>query len=241
MPALTASRRTPGGAAASNSGRISRAGIPVTPGADPAGRRCGQWRAAAVERIRALRPRRVLEIGVGSGLLLSDSRRSARSIGVRISPRRRSRRCKTTWPSSASGRGGCGCGCSRPTWPTGCRRAISTRWCSTRWCSISRTRGICSTCWAAAMGLLAPGGAVFSGDVRQLSLLREFTTGVVVRRADPADTAAVLRERVRREMLGRAGAAAGAGVLRRAAAACCPRSPRWRSQLKAHGCGQRAQ
>ncbi|WP_156107619.1 methyltransferase domain-containing protein, partial [Streptomyces violaceusniger] len=30
-----------------------------------------EWRDATVERIRALRPRRVLEIGVGSGLLLA--------------------------------------------------------------------------------------------------------------------------------------------------------------------------
>ena len=30
-----------------------------------------EWRAAAVDRIMALQPRRVLEIGVGSGLLLA--------------------------------------------------------------------------------------------------------------------------------------------------------------------------
>ena len=55
---------------------------------------------------------------------------------------------------------------------------------------------------AVAMRLLAPGGALFIGDVRNLSLLRAFTTGVVC--ADTTggeDTAAVMRERVRREML----------------------------------------
>src|SRR5258708_35355028 len=31
-----------------------------------------EWRSAAVDRILALRPRRVLEIGVGSGLVLSQ-------------------------------------------------------------------------------------------------------------------------------------------------------------------------
>jgi ubiquinone/menaquinone biosynthesis C-methylase UbiE len=31
-----------------------------------------EWRAAAVNRIMALQPRRVLEIGVGSGLLLAQ-------------------------------------------------------------------------------------------------------------------------------------------------------------------------
>ena len=55
---------------------------------------------------------------------------------------------------------------------------------------------------AVAMRLLAPGGALFIGDVRNLSLLAAFTTGVLC--ADTtggADTAAVVRERVRREML----------------------------------------
>ena len=55
---------------------------------------------------------------------------------------------------------------------------------------------------AATMRLLAPGGAVVIGDVRNLSLLRAFTTGMVC--ADTTsdeDTAAVVRERVRREML----------------------------------------
>ena len=53
-----------------------------------------------------------------------------------------------------------------------------------------------------AMRLLAPGGALFIGDVRNLSLLRAFTTGMLC--ADTTggeDTAAVMRERVRREML----------------------------------------
>ena len=55
---------------------------------------------------------------------------------------------------------------------------------------------------AVAMRLLAPGGALFIGDVRNLSLLQAFTTGMLC--ADTTageDTAAVVRERVRREML----------------------------------------
>src|SRR5262249_51655920 len=55
---------------------------------------------------------------------------------------------------------------------------------------------------AAALRLLAPGGALFVGDVRNLSLLRAFTTGTLC--ADTIggeDTAASMRERVRREML----------------------------------------
>nr|MDT0524280.1 non-ribosomal peptide synthetase [Streptomyces sp. DSM 41633] len=58
---------------------------------------------------------------------------------------------------------------------------------------------------AVAMRSLAPGGALFLGDVRNLSLLRAFTTGVVCAGGqdgrDGEDTAAAVGERVRREML----------------------------------------
>ena len=54
---------------------------------------------------------------------------------------------------------------------------------------------------AVAMRLLAPGGALFIGDVRNLSLLRAFTTGVVCADTGGEDAAAVMGERVRREML----------------------------------------
>lgn len=54
---------------------------------------------------------------------------------------------------------------------------------------------------AAAMRLLAPGGALFIGDVRNLSLLRAFTTGVVSTDTADDDATAAVRERVRREML----------------------------------------
>src|SRR5262249_60024448 len=59
---------------------------------------------------------------------------------------------------------------------------------------------------AAAMRLLAPGGALFIGDVRNLSLLRAFTTRVLCAdTTDGEDTAAVAGEPVRREMLARPG------------------------------------
>ncbi|WP_338138587.1 class I SAM-dependent methyltransferase, partial [Mycobacterium marinum] len=55
---------------------------------------------------------------------------------------------------------------------------------------------------AVVMRLLAPGGALFIGDVRNLGLLRAFTTKVLCTdTAGANDAAAVMRERVRREML----------------------------------------
>ncbi len=160
-----------------------------------------EWRAAAVDRIRGLGAGRVLEIGVGSGLLLAQ-----------LAPV-----CVEYW----------GTDFSAPTIQT-LQAAVASR----SWGDRVRLRvqpadvaeglpqghfdvvvlnsvvqyfpsaGYLLDVLAVAMRLLAPGGALFIGDVRNLSLLRAFTTGVVC--ADTTggeDTAAVVRERVRREML----------------------------------------
>ena len=160
-----------------------------------------EWRAAAVDRIRGLGPRRVLEIGVGSGLLLAQ-----------LAPD-----CVEYW----------GTDFSAPTIQT-LQAAVAAQ----SWGDRVRLRvqpadvadglpqghfdvvvlnsviqyfpsaGYLLDVLAVAMRLLAPGGALFIGDVRNLSLLRAFTTGVLC--ADTTggeDTAAVMRERVRREML----------------------------------------
>ena len=160
-----------------------------------------EWRAAAVDRIMALQPQRVLEIGVGSGLLLAQ-----------VAPD-----CVEYW----------GTDFSAPTIQT-LQAAVAGQ----PWGDRVRLRvqpadaaeglpqghfdvvvlnsvvqyfpsaGYLLDVLAVAMRLLAPGGALFIGDVRNLSLLRAFTTGVLC--ADTTageDTAAVMGERVRREML----------------------------------------
>ena len=160
-----------------------------------------EWRAAAVDRIMALQPRRVLEIGVGSGLLLAQ-----------LAPV-----CVEYWGTDFSA-------------PTIQRLQAATA--AQLWGDRVRLRvqpadvaeglpqghfdvvvlnsvvqyfpsaGYLLDVLAAAMRLLAAGGALFIGDVRNLSLLRAFTAGVLC--ADITggqDTAAVMRERVRREML----------------------------------------
>ena len=160
-----------------------------------------EWQAAAVNRIVALQPRRVLEIGVGSGLLLAH-----------VAPD-----CVEYW----------GTDFSAPTIQT-LQAAVAGQ----SWGDRVRLRvqpadvaeglpaghfdvvvlnsviqyfpsaGYLLEVLAVAMRLLAPGGALVIGDVRNLSLLRAFTTGMLC--ADSTggeDTAAVMRERVRREML----------------------------------------
>ena len=89
-----------------------------------------EWRAAAVHRIRELRPARVLEIGVGSGLLLASwlpgcaeywgtdfSAPTIEALGA-------------GWRHSP-GVSRCGCGYSRRTSRMGCPKGISMSWCST--------------------------------------------------------------------------------------------------------------
>ena len=195
------------------SGLMSEAGAPAVLGEDFGGWNSSytgepiplgqvrEWRAAAVDRIMALRPRRVLEIGVGSGLLLAH-----------VAPD-----CAEYW----------GTDFSAPTIQT-LQAAVASQ----SWGDRVRLRvqpahvadglpqghfdvvvfnsvihhfpsaGYLLDVLAVAMRLLAPGGALFIGDVRNLSLLRAFTTGMLC--ADTAggeDTAAVMRERVRREIL----------------------------------------
>ncbi len=160
-----------------------------------------EWRAAAVDRIRDLGPRRVLEIGVGSGLLLTQ-----------LAPD-----CVEYW----------GTDFAAPT-----IESLQAAVASQSWANRVRLRvqpadaadglppghfdvvvlnsvvqyfpsaGYLLDVLAAAMRLLAPGGALFIGDVRNLSLLRAFTTGMLC--ADTTcgqDPAAAVRERLRRELL----------------------------------------
>ncbi|OBJ70863.1 hypothetical protein A5643_09135 [Mycobacterium sp. 1274756.6] len=160
-----------------------------------------QWQSAAVERIRGLGSGRVLEIGVGSGLLLA-----------KLAPE-----CDEYWGTDFS---------------AATIKKLQTAVSAQPWASRVRLRvqpadvinglptgyfdvvvlnsviqyfpsgGYLLDVLAATMKLLAPGGAVFIGDVRNLALLQPFTTAVVC--ADPAaglETVAVASERVRREML----------------------------------------
>ncbi|MBD0671976.1 non-ribosomal peptide synthase/polyketide synthase, partial [Streptomyces sp. CBMA156] len=152
------------------------------------------WRDATVARILALRPRRVLEIGVGTGLLLS-----------RIAPQ-----CETYWATdfSATAIDALAAQVAR-------RPGLADR-------VVLRTRPAHDTEGLPAgtfdtivvnsvvqyfpsadyladvverlLGLLAPGGALFIGDVRNLRLLRPLATAVRLHRAaDGSDLAAVRR------------------------------------------------
>ncbi len=159
------------------------------------------WRAAAVDRIQALGPRRVLEIGVGSGLLLTQlapgceeywgtdfSARTIQTLQAALAGQSWADRVQLrTQPADAPG------GLPEEHFDVVVLNSVIQYFPSA---------GYLLDVLAVAMRVLAPGGALFIGDVRNLSLSRAFTTGVVCADAACAeDTAAVVDERVRRRML----------------------------------------
>jgi amino acid adenylation domain-containing protein/non-ribosomal peptide synthase protein (TIGR01720 family) len=144
------------------------------------------WRDATVDRVLALRPRRVLEIGVGSGLVL-----------WRVAPH-----CEAYWGTDLSERA---VATLRRRVEADARLADRVR----LWAAPADQLGDLPVGWfdtvvvnsvvqyfpsadyltdvlRSALRVLAPGGQVFVGDVRNLRLLRTFRAGVDASTVDRA-------------------------------------------------------
>jgi amino acid adenylation domain-containing protein/thioester reductase-like protein/non-ribosomal peptide synthase protein (TIGR01720 family) len=160
-----------------------------------------EWRAAAVDRIRDLGARRVLEIGVGSGLLLSElapdsveywatdfSEATIQTLRAAVASQEWADRVRLrAQPADVAE------GLPQEHFDVVVLNSVVQYFPSA---------GYLLDVLTGVMRLLAPGGALFIGDVRNLSLLRAFTTGMLYAdNAGDRDSAAMLRERVRREML----------------------------------------
>ncbi|MEU8389533.1 amino acid adenylation domain-containing protein [Micromonospora sp. NPDC048843] len=155
-----------------------------------------QWRNATVRRIRELRPRRVLEIGVGSGLLLSQLAPDCDEyLGTDLSPvvidalRRQTVqvpgladrvRLEVRAADDVEG-------LPHGTFDTVVLNSVVQYFPSPAYLISVLTR---------AVDLLAPGGAAFIGDIRGLRTLRCFATAVALRRAAPGTDLAHLRRTV---------------------------------------------
>ncbi|MEV6279729.1 amino acid adenylation domain-containing protein [Nocardia sp. NPDC051832] len=159
-----------------------------------------EWRSATVDRIRGLNPRRVLEIGVGSGLLLSQvaphcaeywaTDLSAATIGTL---RRQVRELGADFADRVVLR-------AQPAddidgLPEGYFDTVVLNSVIQYFPSQSYLRTVLER----VAGLLAPGGAVFVGDVRNFALLTEFATATQISRNGGDDPAAV-EDRVRRDI-----------------------------------------
>ncbi|WP_131827947.1 non-ribosomal peptide synthetase, partial [Mycolicibacterium fortuitum] len=160
-----------------------------------------EWRSATVDRILSMRPQRVLELGVGSGLLLSQ-----------LAPE-----CVEYW----------GTDFSAPTiqklqeavagQPWGDRVHLLTRPAHITEAlpqgqfdmvvinSVVQyfpSAGYLAEVIDKAVELLAPGGTLFVGDVRNHSLQGAFQTGIALARSRNGADTDEIRQRVQRAMLG---------------------------------------
>jgi amino acid adenylation domain-containing protein len=160
-----------------------------------------EWRAATVVRIMALQPRRVLEIGAGSGLVLSQiAPQCEHYVGTDMSAvvidnlARSLERLQIGWrdrvqlltqPAHVTG-----------ALPHGHFDTVILN-------SVIQyfpNAGYLAEVLDNALDLLAPGGALFIGDVRNHSLQGAFQTGVALARTSATD-AAEIRQRVQRAMV----------------------------------------
>ena len=159
-----------------------------------------EWRSATVDRIMALQPRRVLEIGAGSGLVLSQIAPDCEHIGHRHlgggdqTPARSLGQC-SPWRDRVQ----------LLTQPAHVTEALPQGHFDTiilnSVVQYFPNAGYLADVLAVAMRLLAPGGALFIGDVRNHTLQGAFQTAVALARTATAD-AAEIRQRVQRAMLG---------------------------------------
>ncbi|MGH4035293.1 amino acid adenylation domain-containing protein [Actinomycetota bacterium Odt1-20B] len=160
-----------------------------------------EWRDTTVERIRELNPRRVLEIGVGTGLLMS-----------RLAPQ-----CDAYWGTDLSGQViEALTGLVRRDASLAGRIELRAR-------AADDISGLPADFFdtvvinsvtqyfpdahyltdvlAKAVELLVPGGSVFVGDVRNLRFLRAFHTDVQLRRPDLPSSPGALRAAVEHGMV----------------------------------------
>ncbi|WND83122.1 non-ribosomal peptide synthase/polyketide synthase [Lysobacter capsici] len=165
-----------------------------------------EWRAATVRRILALRPRRVLEIGVGSGLILAPvapqvetyhgtdlSRATVERLQRQIAqrpelagkvqlhtlPAHRTRQVAESLPTQAY------------------YDAIIVNSVLQYFPSSDYLLEVIEQ----SMALLAPGGALYLGDVRNLQLLRSFVNAVQLHQAENGIDPTTLQRRIDQTLL----------------------------------------
>jgi amino acid adenylation domain-containing protein len=161
-----------------------------------------EWRSATVDRIMALQPRRVLEIGAGSGLVLSQiAPHCEHYVGTDMSAAAvtnlagsleqlqipwRDRVQLLTQPAHVTE------GLPQGYFDTIILNSVVQYF---------PNGGYLTDVIDNAVELLAPGGALFIGDVRNHTLQGAFQTAVALARTSATD-AAEIRQRVHRAMLG---------------------------------------
>jgi amino acid adenylation domain-containing protein len=157
-----------------------------------------QWRTATVERIRELAPRRVLEIGVGSGLLLSQLAPGCEAYWATdfstktIENLQRQLRTQPAWAERVTLR----------AQPAHITEGLPANFFDTvvlnSVVQYFPTAAYLLDVIRQVLDLLAPGGAIFIGDVRNLHLLRCFASVTELYKSDSQIDAAGLRRQIDR-------------------------------------------
>ncbi|GFN01140.1 hypothetical protein Sfulv_59500 [Streptomyces fulvorobeus] len=147
-----------------------------------------QWRAATVDRIRALRPARLLEIGVGTGLLLSELAEDCTAYhGTDLSARaietlREQVAAEPALKEKVELH-------VRPAHDfSGLRRGFYDTVVLNSVVQYFPDADYLTRVLRGALDLLAPGGRLFVGDVRSLALLRAFRASVETGNAAVSET-----------------------------------------------------
>jgi amino acid adenylation domain-containing protein len=159
-----------------------------------------EWRDATVARILALHPRRVLEIGCGSGLVLSQLAPHCESYcGTDLSAEAIARlRVQLEQQAHLAGLVSLHCqpAHGNGNLPSSHFDVIVIN--SVAQCFPSAEYML--VVLHQAMDLLAPGGAIFLGDIRNLPLLPCLTAAIQLARADASADTASLRSAIEREL-----------------------------------------
>ncbi|MFE6613991.1 non-ribosomal peptide synthase/polyketide synthase [Amycolatopsis sp. NPDC057786] len=157
-----------------------------------------EWRRATVDRIAELKPERVLEIGVGTGLLMGQIAPLAREYwgtdlaAPVIAKLNRELERDPELAAKVTLR-------AQPAHvfdglPTGRFDTIVINSVIQYFPSVDYLTDVITK----AIGLLAPGGALFVGDVRNLRLARAFHTAIQLTRADATSDVAQVRRAIER-------------------------------------------
>ncbi|GGA41733.1 hypothetical protein GCM10010981_33430 [Dyella nitratireducens] len=159
-----------------------------------------EWRDATVDRILALQPRHVLEIGCGSGLILSPLAPHCESYcGTDLSAEAVARlHAQVEQQADLAARVSLHCqpAHSSSNLPRQHFDVIVINSVAQYFPSADYMLAVVQQ----AMDLLAPGGAMFLGDIRNLPLLPCLTTAIQLSRADAGADAVSLRSVIEREL-----------------------------------------
>ncbi|WEB43756.1 non-ribosomal peptide synthase/polyketide synthase [Streptomyces yunnanensis] len=159
-----------------------------------------EWRSAAVDAILRLAPRHVLELGVGNGLILSQVAPHVDAYwGTDLSaPAVESLRARTAGDPELAGRTELRAQPADDT--TGLPEGYFDTIVLNSVAQYFPHADYLTDVIRKSLDLLAPGGALFLGDIRNLRLLRHLQAGVTARRlgpdADPDAARALLEQKV---------------------------------------------